>query len=124
MSLRPASGPIGDPFFARVRRRRPDLDLVLLPPETPETPAAGAPAMAEPCAEAALADDRASVEEAARRMGLDEPAVIARGSRPGTVCARVRGLRDEPIDGSRIVEVTGPDRAVGAVRVRRLVGGR
>lgn len=121
MSLRPASGPVGDPFFAQVRRRHPDLDLVLLPPEAAD---AGTPRPAEPGAEEALADDRASVEEEARRMGLDERAVIARGSRPGTVRARVRGLRDEPLDGSRIVEVTGPDRAVGAARVRRLVGGR
>src|SRR5689334_18958562 len=130
MSLRPASGPVGDPFFARVRRRHPDLDLVLLPPETPgapETPeaaGAGRPATAEPGAEEALANDRANVEEAARRLGLAEPAVIARGRRPGTVRARVRAVRDEPVDGSRIVELTGPDWAVGATRVRDLVGGR
>ena len=116
MSLRPASGPVDDPFFARVRRRHPDLDLVLLPPETPD---AGTPAPAEPGAEEALADDRASVEEEARRLGIEEPAVIARGTRPGTVRARVRGLRDE-----RVVEVNGPDRAVGAARVRQMVGGR
>jgi hypothetical protein len=121
---------VGDPFFARVRRRHPDLDLVLLPPETTETPEtvetveAGRPAPVDPGAEEALADDLASVEEAARRLGLDEQAVIARGTQPGTVCARVRGVRDEPVDGSRIVEVTGPDRAVGAARVRSLVGGR
>ena len=116
MSLRPATGPVGDPFFARVRRRHPDLDLVLLPPEAPD---AGTPAVADPGAEEALADDRASVEEEARRLGIDEPAVIARGTRPGTVRVRVREVRDE-----RVVEVNGPDRAVGAAGVRRLVGGR
>lgn len=121
MSLRPAPGPVGDPFFARVRRRHPDLDLVLLPPESAD---AGTPRAAEPGAEAALADDLAHVEEAARRQGVDERAVIARGTQPGTVRARVRGIRDEPLDGSRIVEVAGPDRAVGAARVRSLVGGR
>ena len=121
MSLPPASGPVGDPFFARVRRRHPDLDLVLLPPEAPDV---GTTALAEPGAEAALADDRAKVEEAARRQGLDEPAVIARGTRPGTVRVRVRGVQDEPTPGSRVVELAGPDRAVGATRVRQLVGGR
>ena len=121
MSLRPASGPGGDPFFARVRRRHPDLDLILLPPEAPE---AGLPLTADPGAEQALADDRATVEDAARKLGVDEPSVLARGTRPGTVRARVRAVRDEPVDGSRVVEVTGPDRAVGAARVRQLLGGR
>ena len=124
MSLRPASGPVGDAFFARVRRRHPDLDLVLLPPEESDAPGTGRPAAPEPGAEEALAGDRVSVEDAARLQGLDGQAVIARGSRPGTVRARVRGLRDEPVDGSRVVEVVGPDRAVGAARVRALVGGR
>lgn len=125
MSLRPASGPVGDPFFARVRRRHPDLDLVLLPPESPDAPEAGRSATAEPGAEEALAGDRRAVEdEARRRHGLDESAVIARGTRPGTVRARIRVVRDQPVDGSRVVEVTGPDRVVGAARVSRLVGGR
>ena len=122
MSLHPAPGPVGDPFFARVRRRHPDLDLILLPPDAPD---AGAPRPAEPGAEDALAGDRRAVEdEARRRHGLEESAVIARGTRPGTVRARIRVVRDQPVDGSRVVEVTGPDRAVGAASVRRLVGGR
>ena len=122
MRLRPASGPVGDPFFARVRRRHPDLDLILLPPEAPD---AAAPATAEPEAEQALAGDLVAVEEEARRrFGLDARAVLARGSRPGTVRARVRVVQDQTADGSPVVEVVGPDRAVGAARVRSLVGGR
>src|SRR6476646_10564156 len=113
MSLRPASGTVGDPFFGRVRRRHPDHDLVLLPPEPP---GAGLPLTAEAGAERALADDRATVEEAARRLGVDEPSVLARGTRPGTVRASVRVVRDEPGEGPRVVEVAGPDRAVGATR--------
>jgi hypothetical protein len=121
MSLRPASEPVGDPFFARVRRRYRDLDLIVLPPEAP---GAGTPVLAEPGAEKALAVDRAEIEEAARGLGLEETSVIARGTRPGTVRARVRAVRDEPVDGSRVVDLHGPDRAVGVARVRQLLGGR
>jgi hypothetical protein len=121
MSLRPVSGPVTDPFFARVRRRHPDHDLVLLPPEAPD---AARSATAEPGAEEALAHDRAEVEKAAQELGIDEPSALARGTRPGTVRARVRVVRDEPVDGSRVLELHGPDRAVGAARVRQLLGGR
>jgi hypothetical protein len=41
MELRGPDSPIGDPFFAAIRRRHPDVDLVVLPPEEPaEDPAA------------------------------------------------------------------------------------
>ena len=119
MSVHPASGPVGDPFLARVRRRHPDLDLVLLPPEPPE---AGRPVPPEPGAEQALVSDRAEVEAEARQRGIDAPVVIARGTRPGTVCARVRAFLGERAVGERVVEVVGPDRAVGAARARQLAG--
>ncbi len=32
MELRPPTEPIDDPFFAALRRRHPDVDVVLLPP--------------------------------------------------------------------------------------------
>jgi len=38
MELRPPTEPIDDPFFAAVRRRHPDVDVVLLPPPDPPTP--------------------------------------------------------------------------------------
>jgi hypothetical protein len=36
MEIRPSGAPIDDPFFAVVRRRHPDVDLVVLPPEAPD----------------------------------------------------------------------------------------
>jgi hypothetical protein len=35
MELRPSTTPIDDPFFATLRRRHPDVDVVLLPPTGP-----------------------------------------------------------------------------------------
>ena len=37
------SGPVDDPFFDEVRRRHPDVDIVLLPPSDGEQDAADAP---------------------------------------------------------------------------------
>ncbi len=37
MELRPPGSPVDDPLFAAVRRRHPDVDLVVLPPAEPET---------------------------------------------------------------------------------------
>jgi hypothetical protein len=36
MEIRPSGAPIDDPFFAAVRRRHPDVDLVVLPPDAPD----------------------------------------------------------------------------------------
>ena len=36
MEIRPSGAPIDDPFFAAVRRRHPDADVVLLPPTASE----------------------------------------------------------------------------------------
>ena len=36
MEIRPSGAPIDDPFFAAVRRRHPDVDIVVLPPTAPE----------------------------------------------------------------------------------------
>lgn len=51
-----------DPFWSVVRRRHPDLDLVLLPPEAAESAAAAPPLapVADVDAEAARFDDRAT----------------------------------------------------------------
>jgi hypothetical protein len=38
MELRPLSDPLGDPFFDAVRRRHPDVDIVVLPPAPPPVP--------------------------------------------------------------------------------------
>lgn len=97
MSLQPAPGPVGDPFFARVRRRHPGIDLVLLPPE-PEaevevetTPEVGA--------RQTLEDDLAVVAEAWRTLvGDDDAPALRRGTRPGTACARVRVVHHDTTD--------------------------
>ena len=60
MELRPPGTPIDDPFFAAVRRRHPDVDLVVLPPDAPEE---------EP---AATVDD-ATVERAAEPWSRRPP---------------------------------------------------
>ncbi len=44
MELKPLSDPLGDPFFDAVRRRHPDVDIVVLPP----VPAATVPASTVP----------------------------------------------------------------------------
>lgn len=49
-----------DPLFAALRRRHPDVDLVLLPPERP------APAHRDPTGDAAEVDARLAVVEVAR----------------------------------------------------------
>jgi hypothetical protein len=36
MEIRPSGAPIDDPFFAAVRRRHPDVDVVVLPPDPPD----------------------------------------------------------------------------------------
>ncbi|MCD4535878.1 hypothetical protein LRP67_17460 [Nocardioides sp. cx-169] len=38
MELHQISEPTGDPFFDALRRRHPDVDVVLLPPESPPAP--------------------------------------------------------------------------------------
>ena len=38
MEIRPSGAPIDDPFFAVVRRRHPDVDLVVLPPDDEAQP--------------------------------------------------------------------------------------
>ncbi|MFC5179280.1 hypothetical protein [Nocardioides taihuensis] len=84
-----------DPFWASVRRRHPDVDLVLLPPEPPP---AGPPTDPRGDDEAAalVATARAAVEEAARTLrlplvaGAPPRAVVAFGTVEGTVVVRVR----------------------------------
>ncbi|MEJ7795521.1 MAG: hypothetical protein WKF50_08210 [Nocardioides sp.] len=58
-------GPIGDPFFDVVRRRHPDVDIVLLPPEQPASPA---DPVDESVAGAAVADAVARVALVAEQL--------------------------------------------------------
>lgn len=77
MEIRPATAPIDDPFFAAVRRRHPDVDVVVLPPEpTDEAPAE------VPSEEVAAALTRV-VAETARVWSVVEPAAEAPEARLG-----------------------------------------
>ena len=90
---RPPTDPIDDPFFAAVRRRHPDVDLVVLPPEEPAT---RSPAQVPPD-EVAAARLRV-VAEAARWWAVVEPG--GRGAARGAP-----GLRRPPIQRPRGGEV-------------------
>jgi hypothetical protein len=65
-------GAVDDPFFREVRRRHPDVDIVLLPPSDGEQAAADAPVVGDDVVAAA----RRRVEDTARRLW----AVVAPGS--------------------------------------------
>jgi hypothetical protein len=99
MHLTRATGPIPDPFFEAVRRRHPDVDIVLLPPEQPSVEPVGP-----------LVDDAGVRDELERASGLaqslwrvaaesPEPtpdATLCPGPLTGTVQARVRVVRHDP----------------------------
>lgn len=93
----PPTGPTGDPFFDAVRRRHPDVDLVVLPPELPSVPAPPADrATAEALAEVVLAEatslwDTINTEDLTERPQL---AYVA-GGQPGTVRSTARVLVPE-----------------------------
>ncbi|MDQ4054252.1 MAG: hypothetical protein M3237_16320 [Actinomycetota bacterium] len=48
MELRPPTEPTNDPFFAAVRHRHPEVDIVLLPPPEPPAPAQAAGEVTHP----------------------------------------------------------------------------
>jgi len=60
-SNEPSNEPIDDPFFAEFRRRHPDVDIVLLPPERP-------PGDADPGAEKVAAEALSRVDTQARQL--------------------------------------------------------
>ena len=85
MELQPPTAPL-PPFWAAVRRRHPDLDIVVLPDGPPSDE------------EADEVDDRAvrsaldKVDAAVDALGAEPPAEarLGYGPEPGTVLARVR----------------------------------
>ena len=131
MHLTWVTGPIPDPFFEAVRRRHPDVDIVLLPPDEPPAVPVGPHA------------DDAAVDEALARVAAlaaslwrvvpesPEPApqaTLASGPAVGTVQPRVRvishdadghamlvRLKDELVDrGWRVDRIPGPAERVVA----------
>jgi hypothetical protein len=89
-----------DPFFGEVRRRHPDVDIVLLPPEPPDDPA---PAPVDPAALTGVAvehDAQARALWSRVARGIELPAGTTRwapGSLTGTV-ARESLLAAEGVD--------------------------
>ena len=86
MTLHPADGPIEDPFFAAVRRRHPDIDLVLLPPEGP-------PPDPQPGAANLVRTDLETVRARVAELGVEGEERLELGDLPGTVRATARSLR-------------------------------
>lgn len=92
MELQPLSDPLGDPFFDAVRRRHPDVDLVVLPP----VPAS--PASLEPVGDDDVAASMVRVATLARQLwasaARESTAVpqgrFTYGAGPGTVRGTAR----------------------------------
>ncbi len=122
MELHPHTTPIRDPFFAALRRRRPDVDIVLLPPErlTPQP---------DPVDDTQVA---ATLERVTDRMThLWQIVAGADGDRPrirlgygpdvGTVVASARGTAGVDDGFGRLVRLR-HELESGGWRVRRLAG--
>lgn len=98
MELRPISDPVGDPFFDVLRRRHPDVDVVLLPP-------VGPPGVPEPVPDEVVSATLLRVEAVARGLwtmvapdSVDRPLPrCTYGTGPDTVraSARLRTQRDD-----------------------------
>lgn len=93
MKLQPPHSPVPDPFFASLRRRHPDVDVVLLRPEPSPAeadPPAGDEAVTDVLGQArdALAEVRDVV--AGTVAGLDAVARLGHAGRSGAVVARLR----------------------------------
>ena len=125
-----------DPFWAPVRRRHPDVDLALLPPEAPPPgPTADDPGAAADVI-AAVAAARAAVDDAVGALwpplvgGAPPRSAVAFGTTEGTVVVRVRASARHVADPGllarlrELLEQQGwrPRRAEG--EVARITGGR
>ncbi len=122
MELQPHSIPIRDPFFAALRRRRPDVDIVLLPPERPTR-------QPDPVDDAHVA---ATLERVSGRMTelwrlvagaeANQPRIrLGYGPDVGTVVASARGTAGVD-DGFRRLVRLRHGLESGGWRVRRVAG--
>ncbi|MFA6574013.1 MAG: hypothetical protein WCS84_01230 [Nocardioides sp.] len=101
MELQPLSDPLGDPFFDAVRRRHPDVDVVVLPPSPPP----GSAVPLEPVVDEEVGATLIRVAtlakllwaSAARESTEPPEARFAYGNGPGSVraTARVATRRDD-----------------------------
>jgi hypothetical protein len=122
MKLQPSDAPLGA-FFTPVRRRHPEVDIVVLPAAEPATPA-------EPLDEAQVA---ATLDQVTTTAGLAwdamaQPKATAAptarwryGTDDGTVLASVRSSTTTPDGSGALVALRGA-LETGGWRVRRLPG--
>ncbi|GAB2881706.1 hypothetical protein [Nocardioides pacificus] len=116
MKLERHSGPIQDPFMAAVRRRHPDVDIVLLPSAprvSGETGSAESTPAPDPETARGLVDDllrrvAATVDRLWARAG-DDPAVVLRARSESLVAGPAMGTVEAR---SRLVADTGDGAAV------------
>ena len=119
MKLQPPGAPL-DAFFAPVRRRHPDVDIVVLP--TPE-PAPSAERLHE--AQVGATRDRVagSAERVCAAVAAPSPPTRLRfGPDEGTVLASARSSATTPVGFGALVALRGVLEGEGW-RVRRLPGG-
>jgi len=122
MELHPHTRPIRDPFFAALRRRRPDVDIVLLPPERP-TP------QPDPVDDAQVGatlervtDQMTHLWQAVAGADGDRPRIrLGYGPDVGTVVASARGTTGVD-DGFRRLVRLRHELESGGWRVGRLAG--
>jgi hypothetical protein len=120
MKLQPSSAPL-DAFFAPVRRRHPDVDLVVLPaPEpTPSGATVDQAQVLETLERVARAAER--LEAAALGSTTAPPAGLGFGPEDGTVVASARAGATTPDGFGALVALRGALEGDGW-RIRRLAG--
>lgn len=100
MELRPPGTPVDDPFFAVVRRRHPEIDLVVLPPEAP------APEPTEVVDDETVARVRGLVGEfAAELSGAEATTRLRYGAHETTVIAQARVVQTSDDGHAALVEI-------------------
>ena len=101
MELQPSDAAV-PPFFEAVRRRHPDVDIVVLPPEQ-EQPAERVPTAHVEAGKARVADVMARAWAAATDLPEEAEVRLGYGPQPGTVVAKARILSRAP-EGERVVD--------------------
>lgn len=120
------SGPIADPLFEALRRRHPDVDIVLLPPETPEPVA---PEPSPPAGDADVDDERARIDRefnllwqlAGHDVAATTETALTLGPSTGSVEARSRAIAHTPEGFPVLVRLREALEAAGW-RVERVAG--
>lgn len=123
MELTTATTPIPDPFFAAVRRRHPDVDVVLLPPPAPQVDIDPVPDDEVAATLAGVATEARLLWSAVAADATEQPdARLEFGADPSSVraVARLATRRD---DGLVILDRIRDELASRGWEVRRPAGG-